>query len=323
LAQGEAGLATFDAGIEQPPTLAASEAETSPRATASGSNESASEPPTKNQQRELAKSLELLAKRGAAGLRDRKSGWVRLSVLAKEINEIPPALAAQVASHAVAIPDPTEQAIALPALVQAARWKHLRLAMADALAASRLPAESQRQLVEALTGESVAEVLSPDACRQKLLASVLKEVSDDGDLAARDTLERTAQLLASSYRQRAALLGVSPADSAVAKTPAELLEALVRKIAERAMPAERLAAELRAARYLTVNDPRYTVALQRMFIELLAQQVASRLPQQAAAARRIATERIAAATLATDALTQLYEHEAALLELWMLYAPEI
>ena len=79
--------------------------------------------------------------------------------------------------------------------------------------------------------------------------------------------------------------------------------------------------ELTAARYLAGDDLHYTVAVQRLLVEASARRIASQKPQHASAARQIAAEARAAGPRAQCAGAVRYE-EAALLKLWMLYAPK-
>ena len=60
-----------------------------------------------------------------------------------------------------------------------------------------------------------------------------------------------------------------------------------------------------------------------MFAELSATRIAAARPQQAAAARRIAAEHQAAFDQSSSILLQLRNQEAAILKLWLLYAPEL
>ena len=79
--------------------------------------------------------------------------------------------------------------------------------------------------------------------------------------------------------------------------------------------------EQKALRFLAGDNLRYTVGLQRLLIELSARRSTTQRPQRALAARQIAAEGLGNST-ATNVLVQLREQEAALLKLWMLYAPE-
>src|SRR5262249_14081722 len=78
----------------------------------------------------------------------------------------------------------------------------------------------------------------------------------------------------------------------------------------------------KALRYLAADSLRYTVGLQRLLIELSARRASRQRPEQAAAARQISSNAHAASLSAKKVLAQLREQEAALLKLWMLYAPE-
>jgi hypothetical protein len=66
-----------------------------------------------------------------------------------------------------------------------------------------------------------------------------------------------------------------------------------------------------------------TVAIHRSLGELSSRRTARLRPTQAAAVEQIAIELAAAERAAPSALVQLREQEAAALQLWMLYAPQL
>ncbi len=78
----------------------------------------------------------------------------------------------------------------------------------------------------------------------------------------------------------------------------------------------------KALRYLAGDGLRYTVGLQQLLIELSARRATKQRPEHAAAARQIAAEALTASASAKNVLIQLRDQEAALLRLWMLYAPD-
>ena len=75
--------------------------------------------------------------------------------------------------------------------------------------------------------------------------------------------------------------------------------------------------------FLAGDDLRRTIAIQRLLVELSMRRVIRQRSLHAAAARQVEAESLAAISQTDSALVQLRNQEAALLQLWMLYAPEI
>jgi len=138
-------------------------------------------------------------------------------------------------------------------------------------------------------------------------------------------LDELQQLVADSYRQRAALLNAAVPAAAGPRSPEEALELCISALAggknEDSFIAD-LPHQQTALHYLAGDSLRYTVGLQRLLIELSARRAAKRRPERAAAARQIAGEALTASASAKSILIQMREQEAALLRLWMLYATD-
>jgi hypothetical protein len=153
------------------------------------------------------------------------------------------------------------------------------------------------------------------------LAAQSSSESSRGDLR----LDELQQLIADSYRQRAALLNAAVPAAAGARAPEEALELCISALAggknEDSFIAD-LPHQQTALHYLAGDSLRYTVGLQRLLIELSARRAAKRRPERAAAARQIAGEALTASASAKSILIQMREQEAALLRLWMLYATD-
>jgi hypothetical protein len=332
LAQGESGIATFDAGLAHPPQL------TPPRDSAAVTAESRATkagPRTagKTTARDLARQIETLSKRDASAQAERESALRALRLLAADVPELTPPLAAQVAGYLMAEKNATEQAQVVAALSDLRGWKHLRLAVADSLPSAKIRPDQQREIVAALAADENNSDRSTEDLPKVLLAAVLDDL--DADLAdpkaakSGELLDYAAELIAESYRQRAALWNASPAAIASARSPAQALELCLTSLAasggDRKDPtrAAALEHEKQAARFLAGNDLRLAVALQRLFIEQSAHRAAALRAQHAATARQIAAESSIAFASAPNVLMQLRDQEAAVLKLWMLYAPEI
>jgi hypothetical protein len=144
---------------------------------------------------------------------------------------------------------------------------------------------------------------------------------------ADELFDKAGEIIAQNYRQRCALLNALTTRADSVQTSSQAVEQFIAITAAKAgAKADNFLAQLpfeqRAARFLAANDLQYTVALQRLLVELTAHHAAAERPQRAAAARRIAAEASAVSATADSSLAQLHCHEAALLRLWLLYAPE-
>lgn len=328
LAQGEAGFATFDAGLANPPQLAPASSSADAVLSLSSSGSAKRGPRlTKNQQRDLAQCLDTLDKLGPATQPQREAALRSLTALADETSDISPQQTALLARYLVAEKSAGEQAKALAAIAELRHWKHLRLAVADQFLAAKLPLDQARTIAASLLGHEPDSGYSVAQLRRVLVHGVVEELvsasAEDSDLGA--LLDNASQALAESYRQRAALWSASPGAAAAGQTAGGSLELALRSLAAQAnrrAQADRLPHELKAAQYLGTDDLHYTVALQRLLVELSAQRVATSKPQQAGAARQIAAQSLAASASAGNVLVQLREQEVALLKLWMLYAPD-
>jgi hypothetical protein len=318
LTQGETGVASFDSLLERPPNLleAGAEAARASGSEGTGSGSSLS----RSEQRELSKVLEAFGKRGSGGQRERESGWRRLAAMGKETVDIPPGPAGQIAASAMGTGDPAERAVALTMLSQVKHWKHLRLAIADAIEGGKVARERAVEIVGAVSAERPPPDATAQSLNFRLKSEVLAELGPSGERLALDVASSAEKLLVDTYRERAGLLGVAAGDVTSAASPAGILESMVRKLNGRVSGGEDLEARLKAMKYVAQSDLRYTVALQRLLVERVGEVTAMRRPEKAAAARRIAA---AAGWDATDALVQLREQERGLLELWMLNAPEL
>ena len=118
--------------------------------------------------------------------------------------------------------------------------------------------------------------------------------------------DKAAQAIALNYRQRCALLNAPPPTAESVHTSSQAVELLIATIAAKGGAKtdefiSRLPFEQKAARYLATSDLQYTVALQRLLVELTGRRAAAERPQRAAAARQIAAEAVAASAAADSA----------------------
>ena len=204
-------------------------------------------------------------------------------------------------------------------------WKQLRLALADQVEGTKLPAAQVQELVNGLLGDS--SFVGSDSLRRSLLLSVQHDLgsgkSTDGDASS---VQQAAEQLAESYRTRARLAGVASAELAAAESPGQVLELLVQALtkagAEKKSPARGeagIAEQLEAARFLGTSDLRKTVLLQRLVIRAAAERITALRPRQAELAALVLSSLETADAKAENLLIQLYHGEAATLKLGMLY----
>src|SRR5262249_44804821 len=124
-------------------------------------------------------------------------------------------------------------------------------------------------------------------------------------------LDEAQQLVADSYRQRAALLNAAAPVTTGARGPDEALELCVSALASGKADDPFLANlphQQKALRYLASDSLRYTVGLQRLLIELSARRASRQRPERAAAARQISSEAQTTSQSAKKLLAQLREH---------------
>jgi hypothetical protein len=333
LAQGDAGYATFDAGMKEPPALAApgkASEGTGPRATPASARS------TKlgaSDRRDLERFSTMLGGHARMQPVQRVIALRGLASVGEAAADISPQQAENIAKYLLAAKADDEHAEVVLLVSGIRHWKRLRLAVADFAAHSKLTAAQQERLAAALLGLEVASG-SADAgnLRQTLMESVLADLSESaaGTGDPQLVLDEAAELLADIYRQRARLFSIGGPALQSAESPSSALDLSLRPLAESLRGSGDDAAYLanldhvyRAAQFVGEGNLRRTAAFQRMAVELSARRVIRQRPQHAAAARQIDAESLAAISAADNVLRQLREQEAALLKLWLLYAPEI
>lgn len=233
--------------------------------------------------------------------------------------------------------DPDEYAKALEPMTALARWRYLKLAIADQLSEATLPPATAQQLVSAVLGRPLTFDDGSgwqDRIRATLLRDVLKELSVTpvvaGDGAKVDMFDRTAELLYEQYSTRAKLLGLLPSTSSATPTPSAVLQLLIDRSAGKdvsglspddARFVTELPYRLTAVEYLAAGDVRRTVLLQRIWLRLLVREAAGRRPERANAARQLIAGLEQQDARADSLLAQLRDGESVILKVWMLYAP--
>jgi hypothetical protein len=333
LAQGEAGFASFDAGMLEPPALQRIGAGDPERpATVSG----ATRPLGASDRRDLERYSSMLGGYARQQPAQRVTALRGLAGVGDAAPDISQDQAENVAKYLLIDKVDAEHAEVVNIVPAIRHWKRLRLAVADLAPHSRLTADQQQQLAAALLARTIStDAASGESLRRQLLESVLDDLGASAARGAEpgeasQVFDSAAELLAETYRQRARNYGVSGPEFQVANSPAQALELSLRPLAESLRGSAEDAAYLanlghvhKAAVFLAGDDLRRTVAGQRILVEISARRAVRHRPQEAAAARQIETESLAAISKTDNVLAQLRDQEATLLKLWMLYAPEV
>jgi hypothetical protein len=336
LAQGDAGNAVFDAAIGESVELAA------PKVPVDGEEPRPARrlppPVSARDDRTLERWITLVGNHDRQQQIQRESNLRGLAQLADKVPDLSPQQATKVADYVLAEKNEAELKVVIEALAAMRGWKRLPLAIADGLARSPLVPEQKRLIVGALVeAANLPESNDTDSLRIALLQSTLDQLaSDPAPPAATDatgrTFDRAAELLAETYRARAKLFSVSPSAVAAVESPAQALSLSLDPLASslRSVADEDDTRFLKEFEYQALawghvcdGDLPRTAAINRSFLELSSRRAARMRPTQAATVQQIAVELAAAERSAPSVLVQLREQEAASLQLWMLYAPQL
>jgi hypothetical protein len=336
LTQGEAYHAQFDKALEQdPPALAAepmpsSDEPSSESATRSRGGKRAAPRTGTPAQVELQRYAELLARFEQHPPAQRVTAIRGLGLLANTTPDISPDQAAPIARYLLAA-KPDEERQQLESAVSPLRvWKHLRLAIADGLQASRLKPEHLAAVVGPLIGREALDASDRAALKRVVLQDVLDSLgeaetpvlrgSESEQLAT--TLDDAAAKLTDLFRERLRTLGAASEDWGGADSPAR---ALAKCVALLKLQIKRTAAkggdlwqeQVTAAQYVAENDLRRTVFWQGLWLDACVERLTRSEPSH-----RSAAEAIQARATGANALAQLRARELASLQLWLLSRSE-
>ena len=340
VAQQEPGYPLFDLLWEQGPTrldAPPAEGDEEPRF-APDARDRPAQPLTEVQKRDLVRWTRSLGNYDRLPSVQRTSFLRGLAQLTDRIADVEPDQAAAIAKYLLAPKTEREHDSIIETAARVGRWPHVCLAVADQLEGSTLPVAMMQSLLGALLRSEVELGERRDwvpVMRWRLLRDVLADLTpvdaagksgDDYALA-----DRAAAELKQLYDARASLLGAPPATYRATVTPADTMELLVRQTAasltagggasrDAADLVARLPYELKAARYLGNSDPGRLVALERLWLRLLALETARRRPERASEARQLVDSLAERDARADDLLLQLWDGEETTLKMWMLYA---
>jgi hypothetical protein len=214
-----------------------------------------------------------------------------------------------------------------------ARWKQLRLAVADHLEDVRLQPEELEPLVSALLGRAYkmqTGQVGLEALRSELLQNVLDELHRE-DVASWDkyrNYDRLADALRQIYKSQAGVLRV-PEIAADGASPTDVLQALIEHVAASTLAADvepwqrqelaRVGIELRAIDYDATSDLERQVLLERSWLRLLMVRTAIHRPPRRADAARVLTNVLEQDSRAANVMHQLRDGQLAILKMWVLH----
>ena len=340
LAQGDAGYAVFDAGLENPPSLSATNNTGDVRRPELPPPRRNYPPLSNVAKQELERVLDLLAGHGRLKQVQRASMLRTLAMSVDRVEDLTPMQASQAAPYILGEKSDEEHAAVLQCLSELRRWKRLRLAIADQLSQSKLTDDQRRQLAGVLLEtDTPPEESDPEWLQTAIVRTVVKDLEDAtatsvaevSPTAASRVFDDAADLLLEIYKTRARLLGVSTSQLTSAASPSHALQLSLVPLADsvRSLGTAEDAAQLAALTqrsvaldFLATDDLRRSAAVEQVFAQLSALRLARLRPTQATVADNLAAE-IAAADSAPNVLVQMRDHEATNLRLWMLYAPPL
>jgi hypothetical protein len=271
-------------------------------------------------------------------LDNRRSSWVnridRLAYLARSahrFSDIPPRYGETLAAYLLRLKTDAEHAKVLEYASAVARWKHLRLALADGIMSATLRPEQLQGLLSEILGRDVTigeGTPGREEARSRLLESVFAElnasaVRSAGSYQQYDALRTQLRTL---YGVQNQLLGAA-AESDSWTTPAQAVRAMTEgyaaQLAAEAGDAdakrqlERIPHDLVAAEYVANDDLGLTVLMERQWIEVLAQAVCQRRPTRKTEVTRILADLVTADREAAHIVEQLRGGQVAMVQLWL------
>jgi hypothetical protein len=246
------------------------------------------------------------------------------------LRELEPQSADVIAKYLLS-PKTDEEREAISTLIpQVGRWKTVRLAAADLIAETSLRRELVQEVVAGLLNTTPTESDDGDwkrHARETLMRSVLEGGFAATNSSPYDTAQNTLLQL---YQAQAKAEGV-PADAySDAASPTAVLPALIEHVGARLAAKAgdevdraflgRLPHELAAAEYLGDNDLRRLALYERLWLRVLAIDVAVAHSDRAPAAQDLLSKLDESDRKSSDVLLQLRDGQAALLRMWLLYS---
>lgn len=248
------------------------------------------------------------------------------------LHDLTPEEAAQLAKYLVRRRSGAESEMVHELVEHLTRFVQLRIALADAVADAKLRDAGVEEMLTHFTNRKVD---SPDlevwkkVTQQELLKGAVQQLGPGGEASAASADLASAALF-SLYVEQARLLSV-PADAyAKSNLPSAILRLLIQNQAgllsgQVTDPADQafltnVPHEITAAEYLGASDLQLTVSLQRIWVRLLALEVARRQPERRDRSRAILTQMFDRDRSARHVAEQIRDGELAILQTWLLFA---
>lgn len=244
------------------------------------------------------------------------------------LQRIEPVQGAYVARYLLADKSAGEHANALDSVKGVARWYYVRLSLADMIEASPLSDEFVAEIVHQALGRPVSTT-DPNwraVARERLLRDVLLEMRAATGLTKENPtepmLDVAAKALHRIYNQRARQLRIDQATYMATKTPSETLALLVAQTQSNlGAAAAETPQQLEVIDYLSSDDLQRTVALQRVWLKLLALEVRKNRSEIGGRADDLVERLMQRDQQASNLLAQLRDGEETTLRILLLNAP--
>lgn len=240
-----------------------------------------------------------------------------------------------IASYLLGMKSDDELAENLNALKSVREWNQLIIAVADAFRYGEVSRDRAQKIASIIAGVDLLLDGGEQQWRQNLGNRLLGIASDRLLNGAPNARERDFQgfgELQLSYRieydRRADLIAGASTGTTTSDSASNAVEKCLLVLAEKLAGSSRgtssaalesLDQKIDVAYYLGGNNMAQTVALQRLFIQLVAARTIEDLPQYASKVDNRVAELNRFDQEATDVVEQLREGESTLLELWMMY----
>jgi hypothetical protein len=321
LSQGEMGQAQFEQLAEMP-VISLEGRSSDEESTASAESSSP-------RQRMVSRHIDSLSR---ATYPVQRAGFLKaIAENVSQISEIEPQEGAVIANY-LFLPKGDEEREAIAGLIpRVGRWKVVRLAAADLIVDTPLRQALAEEVVARLLGEEPGEPGGVDwrtRARHKLMRSVLT-----GGVAASSIhpFETARESMLTTYQVQARAEGVSAASYSGAASPTAVLPPLIEQLASRLSSKTkdqsdreflaRIPHELTAAEYLGDNDLRRLALLERLWLRLLAMDIAQARSDRAEDAQTIVEQLSESDRRSEDVFHQLRDGQSALVRMWLLRAP--
>jgi hypothetical protein len=250
---------------------------------------------------------------------------------AAHIQEIQPKDGETLAKYLLWPKSDEEREYIASAIPNVGRWKLLRLAMADLMADTPLREDVACEVVGLVLGQEV-EASGDEDWRRRLREMLMRSVLQGGEGSENSHPYDAAQdMIVAMYEAQANALDVPVTWDADVASPTAILPAMIEQLGSRLAGRAksesdqaflaRLPHELTVAEYLGDDDLRRSALLERIWLRVLAIETAQVRSDRAAQAQAIADKLDESDRAAGDALLQLRNGQAALVQMWLLRAP--